>query len=134
MSSGQPSSCRFPLTRHWISSSVSSLVGRGPRTSPAASWPPCSSVEPKLLGRVLLRGRVCGPSSLSAQCLASGGREHRKRRSQGPMEPFWTGWTGSHVTLTIMTCFILNVKEKSEKCGERSANDYFKFILLLVQK
>lgn len=78
MSSGQPSSCRFPLTRRWISSSVSSLVGRGPRTSAAASWP-CSSVEPKLLGRVLLRGRVCGPSSLSAQCLASGGGEHMKK-------------------------------------------------------
>lgn len=73
MSSGQPSSCLFPLTLRWISSRVSSRVGRGPFISTAVSWTLCSSVEPKLLGKVLLRGRVWGPSSLSARCLASVG-------------------------------------------------------------
>lgn len=75
MSSGQPSSCLFPLTLHWISSRVSSRVGRGPFISTAASWMLCSSVEPKLLGKVLLRGRVWGPSSLSARCLVSVGMD-----------------------------------------------------------
>lgn len=83
MSSGQPSSCLFPFTLRWMNSSVSSRVGRGPRTSAAAaSWVPCSSVEPKLLGKVLLRGRVFGPSSLSARCLASEEEEKEEEREE----------------------------------------------------
>lgn len=79
MSSGQPSSCLFPLTLRWIRSRVSSRVGRGPFISTAVSWTLCSSVEPKLLGRVLLRGRVWGPSSVSARCLASVGVDTVRR-------------------------------------------------------
>lgn len=82
MSSGQPSSCLFPLTLRWISSSVSSRVGRGPLTSTAASWAPWSSVEPKLFGKVLLRGRVWGPSSLSARCLVSVERGNTAMRKE----------------------------------------------------
>lgn len=37
MSSGQPSSCLLPLTQRWISSNVSSRVGRGPFISTAVS-------------------------------------------------------------------------------------------------
>ena len=67
MSSGQPSSCFLPLSLHWTSSRVSSLVGRCPFPS---AGPSCSRVDPKLLGSVLLRGRLW--PSLSARCRASG--------------------------------------------------------------
>lgn len=91
MSSGQPSSCLFPSTLRWISSRVSSRVGRGPFVSTAMS----SSVEPKLLGKVLLRGRVWGPSSLSARCLASVGMETKriKEMSRHGRLSKTSGWT-----------------------------------------
>ena len=51
-------------------------VGSGP------SGGAVSRVEPKLLGRVLLRGRACGVSSDSKRCRASGVRERENEREK----------------------------------------------------